>query len=166
MQGNEALLGTEVWPWVFHTIMLGVVIGAVITLGRTLFQKWRERPLIEDQVVWTFGTDKKVKEVVVTVTVFNRSPETMLSFVGLQIIEPKGIDFTYHGGRGIFNVCNKDIAPFAPGASHFPSAHARAVITEWPPEGASVVINVSIRSRSNSITFRQRTVSIKLPRTV
>jgi hypothetical protein len=166
MQGIDVLLGTEVWPWISHTVTIGVIAGAVYTLGRLSFQKWRERPLIEDRTVWTTAANK-VTEVAVTVTVFNRSPETMLRFESLRIAKPKGIYFTHLGGeRGIVYYCNKDIAPFAPGATQFPSASARAVITEWPPEGASVVIRISIRTRSAWMTFSQRTVSIKLPSTV
>jgi hypothetical protein len=165
MQGVEVLQGAEVWPWISHTVTIGVVAGAVYTLGRIAFQKWRERPLIEDRIVRTLIADK-VTAVAVTVTVFNRSPETMLRFECLRIAKPKGIYFTDRGERGTAYYCNKDIAPFAPGATQFPSASARAVITEWPPEGASVVIRISIGSRSPWMTFNQRTVLIKLPSTV
>lgn len=165
MQSFQTLLDTEIWPWITHTATFGVIAGGICALGRVAFQKWRELPLIESKVVHTINAGK-VTEVAVTVTVFNRSPATMLRFNYLQITKPKGICFADRKERGPVYYCNKDIAPSVPGSALFPSASARAVIAEWPPGGASVVIRVSIRSRSAWMIFSQRTVSIKLPKTV
>jgi hypothetical protein len=141
----------------------GVIAGGVYTLCWIAFQKWRELPLIESRVV-QFINAGKVTEVAVTVTVFNRSPATMLRFDYLQITKPKGICFAHREERGPVYYCNKDIAPSVPGSAQFPSASARAVIIEWPPGDASVVIRISIRSRSAWMIFSL--VSIKLPKTV
>jgi hypothetical protein len=163
----ESAWTTEIWPWLFHSVTLGVVAGGVCTLGRIGFQEWRELPLIEHRSVATL-VDNKVTEFAVTVMVFNRAPDTMLQFQQLSIEKPKkGVMFGDHSGnRGRFHYVLKDIAPVAPGSSQFPSASTRAVIAEWPSAGANAKIRVSILSRSKWMIFSQRTISIKLPKTV
>jgi hypothetical protein len=167
MQGIEVLLGTEVWPWISHTVTFGVVAGGVYTLGQIAFRKWRELPLIEHRIVHTSAANK-VTEVAITVIVFNRAPDTMLRLENLIIDRPKeGVLFGDHSGnRGRVYLCGKDIPPAAPGASQFPSTSVRAVVAEWPSAGADAEIRVSIRSKSKWMIFSQRTVSIKLPSTV
>jgi hypothetical protein len=113
MQAIEVLLGTEVWPWIAHTLTFGVIAGGVLALGRIAFQKWRELPLIEHRVVNTIGVDGQVTEIAITVTVFNRSPGAMLRFEGLVIKKPTdGVLFgPQNGERGAVYYCGRDIVP-------------------------------------------------------
>jgi hypothetical protein len=164
MQGIEALLGTEVWPWISHTVTIGMIAGGILTLGQIAFHKWRERPLIEYRIS-NVREGTRITEFAVTTTVFNRSPATMLYFAGMVIEEPKqGVLFK---GRlkgdqaSIACYVNRDIPPMAPGSPTFPCASARGAIAEWPSSGANVKIRVSILSKSKWITFNKRTISIK-----
>ena len=168
MQGIEVLLGAEVWPWIAHTLTLGVIAGGVCAFGRVAFQKWRELPLVEHRVVNTIDEGGKVTEIAITVIVFNRSPATMLRFEGLVIKKPTdGVLFgARNDQRGVAYYCGKDIAPLSPAATRYPSASGRAVISDWPQSGAKVNIRVWISPRSAWMIFSKRTISIKLPKTV
>jgi hypothetical protein len=168
MQGVEALLGTEVWPWITHTLTIGVIAGGVLTLGRIGFQKWRELPLAESRCVTTYGIDSKIIDVAVTVLVFNRSPASMLRLEGLLIMVPKeGVLFGPRTGQqGQAYYCGKDMAPVSPSAMQYPSVSARAVICDWPTAGVDVKIRVLMTPMSVWMRLKRHTISIKLPKTV
>lgn len=166
-----------VGKWVRDTASIGATASVTYALVNAVIQKWRERPLV---VHHAYISERKSpdgsKILHLQVQIFNRMAQPVL-FQGLHIVGSPEARFLQvnkltpaGGGRffvrpefvrdeGLRVARRQVIAPFVPGASHFPSAEITAEIGP-AVEDQPLKVRAILSAMPHSRLIRSKTIAV------
>lgn len=160
MAGFTETLTADVFPWLEHTLTIGVFAGATFSIYTWARDAWRRLPMIDHELEYV-GIDNTA---ILRVRAYNRAPaelnvEALISeTAGVNVRDHvSGLDsngVTWHQGT---------LGPYVPGADAFPATSVKVWVS-WPKGTQECQLRVAMRANGQWVPAYRNAITIKLPK--